>query len=89
MRTKQEGGAGMQEEKHVIKVVKEEDLPIHGPAPRMTHEQLQREYNYIVAEQITKKMLDKGLITEDEYKKIMKENRKTFKPFLAPLMPDD
>ncbi len=79
----------MQEEKRVIKIVKKEDLPIYGPAPRMTHEQLQREYNYIVAEQITKKMLDKGLITENEYKKIMKENRKTFKPYLAELMPDD
>lgn len=79
----------MQEEKHVMQVVKEEDLPIHGKAPRITNEQLQREYNYILAEQLTKKMLDKGLINEDEYKKIMRENRKTFKPFLAPLMPDD
>ena len=57
----------MQEEKHVIKVVREEDLPIHGRAPRMTEEQLQREYNYIVAEQITKKMLDKGYILKEEY----------------------
>lgn len=79
----------MQEEKQVIKIVREEDLPIHGKAPRMTNEQLQREYNYILAEQITKKMLNEGLITEDEYKRIMKENRKIFKPFLAPLMPDD
>lgn len=78
----------MQEEKHVVQVV-EEDLPIHGKAPRITNEQLQREYNYILAEQLTKKMLDKGLINEDEYKKIMKENRKTFRPFLAQLMPDD
>ena len=89
MRTNQKGGVVVQEEKRVIKVVKEEDLPIHGKVPRMTHEQLQREINYLRAEQITKKMLDQGLITEDEYKAIMKENRKTFKPFLAPLMPDD
>ncbi len=73
----------------VIKVEEKEKLPMYQPAPRMTDEQLQREYNYLVAEQITKKMLDKGLITEDEYKKIMKENRKTFKPLLAELMPDD
>ena len=79
----------MQEEKHVIEVVREEDLPIHGRAPRMTNEQLQREINYFRAEQLTKKLLDAGLINEIEYKKIMKENRKTFKPFLAPLMPDD
>ncbi len=78
----------MQEEKHVVQVV-EEDLPIHGKAPRITNEQLQREYNYILAEELTKKMLNKGLITEDEYKKIMKENRKTFRPFFAQLMPDD
>ena len=78
----------MQEKKHVVQVV-EEDLPIHGKAPRITNEQLQREYNYILAEELTKKMLNKGLITEDEYKKIMKENRKTFRPFFAQLMPDD
>lgn len=88
MHNKQEGGAGMQEKKHVVQVV-EEDLPIHGKAPRITNEQLQREYNYILAEELTKKMLNKGLITEDEYKKIMKENRKTFRPFFAQLMPDD
>lgn len=58
-------------------------------SPRMTNEQLQNEYNYIMASQITKKMLDKGLITEREYKKIMNLNKRTFHPYLEDLMPDE
>lgn len=77
------GGAGMQ-----VKKI-ENGLPIHEPAPRMTEEQLYNEINYYRASKLTKKMLDAGLITEDEYKRIMKMNRDVFKPFLYQLMPDD
>ncbi len=54
-------------------------------AREFTQEQLQREFNYIMAEKATKKMLDKGLITPGEYDSIMAENRRTFSTFLAPL----
>ena len=64
-------------------------LPVHQPAPRMTQEQLQNDFDYYRAEKITKKLLDAGLITAEEYKKTMKLNRETFKPFLYQLMPDD
>ena len=73
-----------------MKVKKVENgLPIHEPAPRMTDEQLYNEINYFRARQLTKKLLDANLITEDEYKRIMKMSRETFKPFLYQLMPDD
>lgn len=55
----------------------------------MTEEQLYNEINYYRASKLTKKMLDAGLITEEEYKRIMKMNRDVFKPFLYQLMPDD
>ena len=52
-----------------------------------TEEEMQREYDYIRAEQMTKKLLDKGLITEEEFDKIIALNRKSFSPFLSEIMP--
>lgn len=51
-----------------------------------TEEEMQREYDYIRAEQMTKKLLDKGLITEEEFDKITALNRKSFSPFLSEIM---
>ena len=72
----------------IKKVVGKEDLPLHDPVPRMTEDQLHREIYYIRAEQLARKILYMGMIDEDECKKFMKEIRRVFKPFLAPLMPD-
>lgn len=52
-----------------------------------TEEEMQREYDYIRAEQMTKKLLDKGLIMEEEFDKITALNRKSFSPFLSEIMP--
>lgn len=54
---------------------------------KMSQEQLQREFDYIQAEKLLKKMLQKGLITEAEFNKIDALNRQTFSPFLAEIMP--
>ncbi len=51
--------------------------------PKPTNEELQREYNYLMAEELTKKLLDKGLISVDEFNKIMAKNRVSFSPFIA------
>lgn len=50
-------------------------------------EQLQREFNYIQAEKLLKRMLEKGLISEAEFNKITALNRQTFSPVLAKIMP--
>lgn len=52
-----------------------------------TDKELQNEYNYIFAEELTRKLFDKGFITEEEYEKIMRKNRHTFKPFLSKILP--
>ncbi len=54
---------------------------------QMTQEQLQREYDYFMAEKITKSILKNGLITEGEFNKITLLNRQTFSPNLAQIMP--
>jgi len=54
---------------------------------KMSQEQLQREFDYIQAEKLLRKMLQKGLITEVEFNKIDALNRQAFSPFLAEIMP--
>ncbi len=58
-----------------------------GERIERTDEDLRREFNYIVAEQITKKLLEKGLITPGEFDSIMAENRRKFSPAIAKVMP--
>ena len=52
---------------------------------KQTDEDLQREYDFYVAERIVKKMLEKGLISVDECTIISAENRRIFSPLLAEL----
>ena len=54
---------------------------------KMSQEQLKREFDYIQAEKLLRKMLQKGLITEAEFNKIDALNRQSFSPFLAEIMP--
>ena len=54
---------------------------------KVSQEQLQREFDYIQAEKLLRKMLQKGLITEAEFNKIEALNRQSFSPFLAEIMP--
>lgn len=54
---------------------------------KMSQEQLQREFDYIQAEKLLRKMLQKGLITEAEFNKIDALNRQSFSPFLEEIMP--
>lgn len=72
----------------VTKITSPEQLQ-SSPSEKMTNEQLQNEYNYIRAEQITRKMLETGLISTGEYDSIMAENRRVFSPYLADLYPDN
>lgn len=61
-----------------------------GDAPKKhqyTEEEMHREYDYIRAGQMTRKLLDEGMITEEEFDKIAVLNRKSFSPFLSEIMP--
>ncbi len=72
-----------------MRILKIENGKIQYDPRPITHEELQRDLNYFVADKITKKMLKEGLITQDEYKQIRKFNIKTYKPFLYLLMLDE
>lgn len=53
----------------------------------ISQEQLQHEYDYFLAQKILESMLEKGLITVNEFNKITTLNRQSFSPALAPIMP--
>lgn len=72
----------------VTKITSPEQLQALS-SERMTDKQLQNEYNYIRAEQITRKLFDNGLISAGEYNRIIAENRRVFSPYLADLYPDN
>lgn len=58
-------------------------MPMAANLPKTTDAELQNEYNYILAENFTKKLLDTGMISVDEFNKIMEKNRAVFSPFFA------
>ena len=58
----------------------------HNKAHQLSEKQLYDEINYHRAEGLSKKMLEKGLITPDEYDKLLVEIRKIFVPILAELL---
>lgn len=54
--------------------------------PKPSEQEMQNEYDYILAEQMTKNLLSQGLITEEEFEKIMARNRESFSPLLSKTM---
>lgn len=55
--------------------------------PKPTDEEMQNEYNYILAQHLTKRLLDKGMITLDEFNKITAKNRQSFSPLISKIIP--
>ena len=50
---------------------------------KISEQQLQNEFSYIMSEKILNEMLDKGLINQLEFDKITALNRETFSPFFV------
>ena len=58
----------------------DEEKMVSADQARPADKEMQDEYDYILAGQMTKKLLDKGLISVEEFDKIMEENRRLFSP---------
>ena len=59
---------------------------IMGKTEQMTTEELQKEYDFHIAEGIVKMLYKEGKITADELHKISALNREKFSPRLAEIM---
>ena len=53
-----------------------------------TPEQFQQDVDFYRAQQISKAMLDAGLISLSQFDKLSNMNRETFSPFLADIFPN-
>lgn len=53
---------------------------------RMTLDSMQKDFEYEMAQKMTKNLLDEGLVSIDEYDRISALNREKFSPFYADLM---
>ncbi len=73
------------ENRTVTKITKQNQVPV-PLRYQMTEEQMRKDYYYYLAQKIIKLMLDKGLITDDEWGKITEKNRQTFSPYLVEIM---
>ena len=59
------------------------------PKPQVTpikQEELQRDFDYMLAECFTKRMLKEGLISKEEYVSIMNKNKDNFSPSFSALI---
>lgn len=71
----------------VTKITGEQQIP--SPAVKVyTTEELQREYDYYMAQKLLKSLFDAGLISAGEFNKITAKNRQTFSPYLSEIMPE-
>ena len=54
---------------------------------RFTDAELQKEFDYYMAQKLLKKLQEADLISEGELDKITAKNRQSFSPYLARIMP--
>lgn len=57
------------------------------PKP-VVQDEIIRDVNYHQAQKVAQSMLDRGLISLDEFNKLTQINRDTFSPFLVEIMPE-
>lgn len=74
------------ENRMITKITEQNQFPVPLKY-QMTEEQMRKDYYYYLAQKIIKSMLEKGLITDDEFNRIMKLNRQSFSPNLVEIMP--
>ena len=70
----------------VTKITDDQPIPV-VVIKKFTKEELQREYNYFLAQKILESMLAEGVITRGEFDLTTELNRRTFSPYLAEIMP--
>lgn len=64
------------------------NIPIAAKVPprRMTKEAMQKDFEYEMAQKITKNLLDQGFISIDECDRISKLNAQNFSPLYSDLL---
>ena len=69
-----------------MEVTKNAPVAVDVAPRRMTLDAMQKDFEYEMAQKLTKSLLDQGLISIDEYDRISALNAQKFSPFYADLM---
>lgn len=69
-----------------MEVTKNAPVAVDVTPRRMTLDAMQKDFEYEMAQKLTKSLLDQGLISIDEYDRISTLNREKFYPFYGDLM---
>lgn len=69
-----------------MEVTKNAPVAVDVVPRRMTLDAMQKDFEYEMAQKLTKSLLDQGLISIDEYDRISILNRGKFYPFYGDLM---
>lgn len=72
--------------KTITAITDMESLPVVNET-NVTDEQLKQDCCYYIAQKLLMAMLEKGLVSADEFNKITMKNREIFSPYLADIMP--
>ncbi len=66
-----------------MQVIQQTDGILKAEVPKPTNEEMRNEYDYILAEQLTRNLLEAGRITQEEFNSIMEKNRKSYSPLIS------
>ena len=67
-------------------VIKQSEMYADIPPRSMTEDEMWADFDYQMAQRMTKNLLENGLISDDEFDKITALNRLKFCPFMAEIL---
>ncbi len=71
-----------------MQVFNDLNLVVSEEPRKITKESMQKDFDYEMAQTLTKLLLNNGLINEDEFIEIDRLNKKNFTPLYADIMDD-
>ncbi|HEY9575003.1 MAG TPA: SHOCT domain-containing protein, partial [Lachnospiraceae bacterium] len=69
-----------------MKITSNNQIRTDTPSRKFTEEKMQKDFEYEVAQMLTKKLMDNGLISEDETVQISELNKLNFEPFYKEIL---
>lgn len=69
-----------------MQIIKGAQISIETEARSFTEEKMQKDFEYEVAQMLTKRLVDNGLISEDEAVQISELNKLNFEPFYEEIL---
>ncbi len=69
-----------------MKITSNNQIRSDTPSREFTEEKMQKDFEYEVAQMLTKRLVDNGLISEDEAVQVSELNKLNFEPFYKEIL---